>query len=114
MLRFCGFDLELEVDSVLQRRCEEPVVCSATDPGGRRWLIVESERPTDEVPSWLCAPASPRAVQMVESGRAAAADVVLHSFTGWVEVVEMVNGHSVPERRVRCSELAGSGLLAAV
>jgi hypothetical protein len=114
MLRFCGFDLELVVDLVLQRRSDDALVCSATDPGGQRWLIVESGRQDDNVHTWLCAPASPRVVELVESGRATASDAVHHSLTGWVQVVEVVNGHAVPDRRVACSELTMSGLLAAV
>lgn len=114
MLRFCGFELELAVESIVQRRVDEPVVCSATDGAGGHWLIVEGPARTGEM-SWFCAPASSRAIDMVTSGQAAAADVVLHSATGWVEVVRLVNGRSVPDRRVTCSELAAratSGLAA--
>lgn len=114
MLKFYGFDLELVVDLVLQRRSDEPVLCTATDLTGQRWLIVEPERRHDQVLAWLCAPASRRVVELVESGQAAATDAVLHSLTGWVEVVEVVHGHAVPDRRMACAELATSGLLAAV
>ena len=31
---------------------------------------------------------------------------VRHSLTGWVEVVRVVGGHAVPDRRVACSELS--------
>lgn len=114
MLRFCGFDLELAVDSVLQRRSDEPAVYSATDPGGQHWLIVETDRHDGETQAWLCAPASPLVVDLVRSGRATPSDAVLHSLTGWVEVVAVVDGHSVPDRRVACSDLPATGLLATV
>lgn len=104
MLRFCGFDLELTVESVLQRRLDDPAVCTATDPSGQRWLIVEVPGDGDDL-SWYCAPASARAVEQVVSGRAAARDAVLHSQTGWVEVVSVVAGRTVPDRRLPCSEL---------
>ena len=104
MLRFCGFALELFVDKVLDRRCEDPVVCAATDFTGQRWLIVEADHHDKEL-SWFCAPASDRAVELVTSGRAAAIDAVRHSSTGWVELVSIVDGHAVPDRRVRCSDL---------
>jgi hypothetical protein len=104
MLRFCGFDLELMVDSVLRRRSDEPVLCSARDLTGQQWLIVEAAH-QDEDLSWLCAPASSKVVELVAAGRAAPADAVLHSATGWVEMVSMVHGHTVPDRRIRCSEL---------
>jgi hypothetical protein len=105
MLRFCGFELELEVDAVLHRSAEEPAICSATDESGQRWLIVEAHHGDNEV-SWFCAPASQLAVELVASGRASANDAILHSSTGWVEVVRVVRGHAVPDQRVPCSELA--------
>ena len=104
MLRFCGFALELFVDEVLERKFDEPVVCSATDFTGQRWLIVEADH-KDKQLSWLCAPASAKAVDLVTSGRATAVDAVRHSSTGWVELVRVVDGHAVPDRRVRCSDL---------
>jgi hypothetical protein len=114
VLTFYGFDIELVVDSVLDRRSDDPVLCSATDLTGQRWLIMEADCRDDNVHSWVCAPASRRVVELVASGRAAPADALLHSLTGWVEVVAVVDGHSVPDRRVPCSQLASSGLLAAV
>ena len=105
MLRFCGFELELEVDAVLHRSGDEPAICSASDQSGQQWLIVEAAHNNEEI-SWFCAPASRLAVELVASGRASADDAILHSETGWVEVVRVVSGHAVPERRVPCSELA--------
>jgi hypothetical protein len=104
MLRFCGFGLELFVDEVLYRQADDPVVCAATDMCGRRWLILETAH-KDKSLSWLCAPASSKVVDLVATGRATAADAVRHSKTGWVELVRVVDGHSVPDRRIRCSEL---------
>jgi hypothetical protein len=104
MLRFCGFGLELFIDEVLERHHDDPVVCSATDFTGQRWLIVEGERKDKEL-SWLCAPASSKAVDLVAAGLTTAADAVRHSTTGWVEVVSVVNGHSVPDRRLSCCDL---------
>jgi len=109
-LRFCGSEVELMVDSILQRADDEPALCSATDFEGRRWLIVEASH-DDRVVSWLCVPTSSRVVTLVEAGRAAPTDAVLHSLTGWVEVVATIDGHSVPDRRVACSDLVDSGLL---
>jgi hypothetical protein len=106
MLRFCGFELELIVDSVLQRTGDEPAVCSAVDQGGQHWLIVEGAHRGSDI-SWFCAPASRLAIDLVASGRASASDAVMHSETGWVEVVRLVGGHSVPDRRIPCAELAG-------
>jgi hypothetical protein len=104
MLRFCGSDLELTVEAVLARRDEQPSLCSATDSDGRRWLIVESEHDDGDL-AWICAPASERMVKLVEAGHADALDAVRHSQTGWVEVVRVVAGHSVPDWRVPCSAL---------
>jgi hypothetical protein len=113
MLRFCGFGLELVVDEVLVRLADDPVVCAATDMCGGRWLIVETNH-KDKSLSWLCAPASSKAVELVASGRATAMDAIRHSTTGWVELVQVVDGHAVPDRRLRCSEIpteAGGALL---
>lgn len=104
MLKFCGFDLELSVDSVVQHEADQPAVFSATDSEGEHWLIVEAARNEREF-SWFCAPASDRAVELVATGRASAADAVRHSRTGWVEVVRVVDGHAVPDERVTCAEI---------
>jgi hypothetical protein len=105
MLRFCGFGLELFVDEVLTRRCDDPIVCSATDASGRRWLIVEAVHDSSHT-AWVCAPASPRMIELIASGRASAADAVRHSVTGWVEIVSTAEGRSIPEERIRCSQMA--------
>ncbi len=105
MLRFCGFDLELTVETVLQRGIHQAAVFSAVDQAGDHWLIVEAGSDTHAT-AWVCAPASDRAVQLVATGRASALDVLRHSLTGWVEVVRVVDGHAVPDQRVSCSELA--------
>ncbi|HET9732987.1 MAG TPA: hypothetical protein VFP54_09970 [Acidimicrobiales bacterium] len=104
MLKFCGFDLELTVEAVLQRDAQQPAVFSATDPAGDHWLIVEAGGDAHAF-SWICAPASGRAVEQVATGRATPLDALRHSLTGWVEVVRVVDGHAVPEQRMACAEL---------
>ncbi|MDA8046531.1 MAG: hypothetical protein M0Z30_15035 [Actinomycetota bacterium] len=105
MLRFCGFDLELTVETVLPRQPDQRAVFSAIDSTGEHWLIVEGGHGDGRV-TWICAPASARVVELVSAGRAAAADAVHHSRTGWVEVVRVVGGRTVPDQRVSCSALA--------
>lgn len=105
MLTFCGFDFELTVDSVLQRHSDQTAVFGATDQAGHHWLIVEADDSAPG-PSWICAPASDRVLELVASGHAAASDALCHSRTGWVEVVRVVNGHAVPDQRVSCADLA--------
>lgn len=112
MLRFCGFDFELTVDSVLERHGGQPAVFSATDPGGDRWLIVETPGTGHTEIAWICAPASARVVELIADGRATATDALRHSLTGWVEVVRVVDGHAVPDQRVSCAELSALGALA--
>ena len=105
MLKFCGFDLELTVETVLHRQDDQPAVFTAIDALGDQWLIVEAAS-DDHGFSWVCAPASDRAVELVAAGRASATDAVRHSSTGWVEVIRVVDGHAVPDERVRCSDLS--------
>ncbi len=105
MLRFCGFDLELTVDTVLQRKSDQAAVFSAVDQAGEHWLIVEAGSDEHAI-SWVCAPASDRALKFVAAGRASAVDVLKHSLTGWVEVVRVLDGHAVPEQRLSCAELS--------
>jgi hypothetical protein len=104
MLKFCGFDLELTVDAVLQHDCDQPAVFSASDLDGNHWLILEADG-NDREMAWICAPASDRMVELVGTGKATARDAVRHSLTGWVEVVRVVDGHAVPDQRVTCVEL---------
>ncbi len=104
MFRFCGYGLELFVDEVLTRRQEDPSVCTATDATGQRWLIVASSVDPANL-AWVCAPASPHTLDLVRSGHSSAYEAVSHSPTGWVEMVSIVDGHSVPDRRIACSDL---------
>lgn len=104
MIRFCGFGLELFVDTVLTRRCDDPIVCSATDGASRWWLIVEAYKDKSGT-VWVCAPASRKMVELVGTGQASAADAIRHSVTGWVEIVSRVGGRSIPEQRVPCAQL---------
>ena len=99
MLRFCGFDLELVVEDLLppEARGGWPVVYSARDGDGNRWLIVQ----VDDDPlhmAWLCAPISERALQAVVAGRGAPTDALRHSLTGSAELVTMHQGRALPDR----------------
>jgi hypothetical protein len=105
MLRFCGYDLELFVDRIIDRRHDSPAICSAIDFNGRPWLIVEIENQPEQL-AWLCAPVSARAVELVAAGRAAPADAVAHSFTGWVELVVVTKGHAVADQCLLCSQIS--------
>lgn len=105
MLRFCGFDLELTVQGAIDGHLDGPVAYRATDDSGGHWLIVEAPDRAGDL-CWMCAPASERAVELVASGQASATDAVLHSRTGWVEMVRVVDGHAVPDQRLSCSEVA--------
>lgn len=104
MLKFCGFDLELNVDGILQRTGDHLTVLSASDFHAEPWLIVEAGSDA-YLTSWVCAPVSRRAVELVAKGRAGAADAVKHSRTGWVEIVRIVDGRAVPDERIACSDL---------
>ena len=104
MLKFCGFELELTVDTVLQRDGDHLTVLAASDVSGEPWLIVEAGSDPHET-TWICAPASNRVLELVSAGRAAAVDAVRHSRTGWVEVVRLVDGHAVPDERLDCSRI---------
>lgn len=104
MLRFCGFDLELEVQVSLGDSAGSAVY-AATDATGDHWLIVESPSEANEL-CWICTPVSARVVDLVAAGRASVTDAVRHSATGWVELIRVLDGHAVPDLRIRCSELA--------
>jgi len=95
MLRFCGFDLELWVEEVLDDR-DGPAVCSGRDLTGRPWIIAR----VDDDPAhlaWLCAEVSERALRAVLDGRASAFDAVRHSATGTAELVTVDHGRAVPD-----------------
>ena len=99
MLRFCGFDLELVVEDLLppEARGGWPVVYSARDGDGNRWLIVQ----VDDDPlhmAWLCAPISERALVAVVAGRGAPTDALRHSLTGSAELVTIHQGRALPDR----------------
>jgi hypothetical protein len=100
LLTFCGFDLELYVQEVLDRR-DWPSLCWARDPTGRRWLIMQ----TDDDPlhlEWMCAPASERAIRAVRDGYCAPVDVFCHSATGTIELVTVDHGRAIPDRCLVC------------
>jgi hypothetical protein len=104
MLRFCGFDLELFVEEVLDRR-DWPTLCSARDFRGGRWLIVQVDDDPDRL-AWMCVPVSARAIRAVRDGRYAPADVLRHSPTGTVELVTVEYGRAVADRSLLCECLS--------
>jgi len=104
MYRFCGYGLELFVDEVLARHRGTPTVSCATDATGQHWLIVALESDLSHL-SWVCAPVSSHATDLVRTGHTPAAEAVAHCPSGWVELVSVVDGHSVPDRRVACADL---------
>ncbi len=108
MLGFYGYDLDLTVLAVLRRDHSHPVLCSAIDFGGQHWLIIEIDGHPDHL-SWLCAPTSVRAVDLVVAGVADPGDVARHSTTGWVEIVTTDHGRAVPDRCVPCAEISAAG-----
>jgi hypothetical protein len=103
MLRFCGFTLELVVEDILEQDVW-PTLCSARDPAGCAWIIIQIDDHPDR-PAWLCAPVSERAADLVGRGRATALDAVRHSATGTVELVALHNGQPVPDRCLLCSNV---------
>jgi hypothetical protein len=104
VLRFCGFELELFVDDVLARQ-GWPSICCARDFTGSQWLIVQVDYDPDHL-SWMCAPASEKAVLAVRNGYAKPTDVLRHSATGTVELVTVDHGRAVPDRCVPCARVA--------
>ena len=57
MFTFCGYELELVVDAVLDRQ-RGPALWSASDATGGHWLILEAGRDPNH-PAWLCAADQP-------------------------------------------------------
>ena len=103
MLRFCGFDLDLSVETILTRRAW-PCLCAARDSAGHHWLIaLVDDDPAHLV--WLCAQVSERGMRAVADGRAEPADALRHSSTGTVEVVTVDHGRGVPDRCLLCAEV---------
>ncbi len=103
MLRLCGFDLDLLVETVLARR-DWPSLCAARDAAGNRWLIAL----VDDHPAhlaWLCAQVSERAMRAVAEGRAEAVAALRHSLTGTVELVTVDHGRAAPDRCLLCAEV---------
>jgi hypothetical protein len=104
VLWFCGFELELCVESVLERG-DGPDLCCARDPSGAQWLIVQLDDDPDHL-TWMCAEASDRAIQAVRDGHASPADVLRHSATGTVELVSVERGRAVPDRCLPCASVS--------
>jgi hypothetical protein len=103
VLRFCGFDLELVVEEVLNPG-DWPSLCSASDMNGNHWLIVQVDHDPTRL-TWLCARLSERAMRAVRAGQCTPADVLCHSATGTVELVTVEHGRAVPDRCVLCERV---------
>lgn len=103
MLHFCGFDLDLLVDTVLSGE-DTPSLCAARDFTGCQWLIALVDDNPDHL-EWVCAPVSDRAIQAIADGRARAIDALRHSSTGTVKVVTIDHGKALPDRCLLCAEL---------
>jgi hypothetical protein len=103
MLTFCGFDLELFVEGVLERR-EWPILCCARDVTGRQWLIVQIDDDPVHL-AWMCSPVSERAMRAVRDGQCAPTDVLHHSATGTVELVTIDHGRATPDRCLLCEQV---------
>jgi hypothetical protein len=103
MMRFCGFDLDLSVETVFARQ-GGPGLCAARDCTGGQWLIACVDDDPNHL-AWLCAPVSERGLQAVADGRAQVIDALRHSATGTVELVTVDHGRAVPDRCLLCAEL---------
>jgi hypothetical protein len=108
MLHFLGSDLALDVDDVLDWR-DGPILCTAHDFEGRRWLVVEVARSTART-AWLCARQSARAIECLLSGRVEVRDAIRHSLNGTVEVVAVDQGQLVEDHQALCSDLPDEDL----
>jgi hypothetical protein len=103
MLRFCGFDLELFVEEVLERR-NGLSLCAARDITGGQWLIVQTNSDPVRL-AWMCAPVSERAMRALRHGHCTPTDVLRHSATGTVEWITIDHGQAVPDRCLLCQQV---------
>ncbi len=103
MLTFFGYDLELAVESVLDRR-DGPTLWSGIDSDGGYWLILEADRDPAH-PARISAPISAPALHAIRTGRAKPIDAFRHSATGTVELVRLEDGHAVPDQCLRCEDV---------
>src|SRR5579875_1787111 len=103
MMHFLGLDIEMDVDRVIRLSGGLPAVCVASDANGQRWLLIKLCEVPDRV-RWVCAPVTDRVVDAVDRGRAAPADVIRHSCTGWVELVTFTLGAPPTESCVLCAD----------
>ncbi len=109
MLTVCGWDLQLDVDTVFCQS-DSCFLGSATDEDGQRWLV--QHRRVPDVPVWVCAAVSPRMLEEVEAGRAEASDVFRHSLTGTVEIVSADDRDEFHRDRCVCCADLPDGLIA--
>jgi hypothetical protein len=81
-----------------------PRLYAAHNAAGQGWLVVLT-RDQQSVRTWLCAPASDRAISCVREGRARPTDLFRHSATGSVELVTAhADGHVEASIRL-CADL---------
>jgi hypothetical protein len=103
MLTFCGFELELFIEDILDRK-NGPALCTARDLTGAQWLVVQTDDDPDHL-TWMCAQASQRAIRAVRDGHASPTDVLRHSATGTVEMITIDHGRAVFDRCVPCASV---------
>lgn len=72
---------------------------------GGTYLVVEIPGPAG--PCWVCAPASPRALECVRSGRTSPWTVLHHSTTGTVDLYRTTADGSLHCSTLLCSKLPG-------
>jgi hypothetical protein len=103
MLYFCGNQLALLVDTVLERD-NGMRTCTAHDCRGLRWLLFRATAAPERT-VWVCAPMSARALYCVRNGRADIRDAICHTTTGMVEIVTVAGTESVPDSCVVCARI---------
>jgi hypothetical protein len=106
MLHFLGSGLALDVDEVLEWD-EGPILFTARDFEGQRWLVAEIDRNGTTRAAWLCAPQSSRAIECVVSGHADIRDGFRHSANGTAEVVTLDSDSTqlVEDQVMLCGDL---------
>lgn len=100
MFRFCGSELDFEIEAVLARSDTGPAIFVGRDDSGRAWIAAEAESNDGGLPFWLCARASERALACLIAGHAEPIDLLRHSFDEAVVVI----GDGA-DRTMRCGEL---------
>ena len=86
------------------------VAAAAADDGEVTYLVVSLTTATGR--SWMCAPASPRAIDCVRTRRASAWTVMHHSATGTVQIWRTGADGALVESVVLCAHLSLGDLAA--